>query len=166
MSGIAKGRRLSVGLLRDPVHLFALGFGSGLSPWGPGTCGTLLAVPIAVALLQVPAPIAWSVVVLAIAVGVWITGESARRLGVHDHSGIVWDEIAAFLGLALLLPEGWPWLVAGFILFRIFDIAKPWPIREMDHSLRGGLGIMLDDLMAAVYSVVLIKLINYLATLN
>ncbi len=95
-----------------------------------------------------------------------MTGESARRLGVHDHSGIVWDEIAAFLALALVLPAGWPWLIAGFVAFRVFDIAKPWPIRELDHRLRGGLGIMLDDLMAAVYSAVLLRFINYLPMLS
>jgi phosphatidylglycerophosphatase A len=161
-----KKTRLSAGLLRDPVHLVALGFGSGLAPVGPGTFGTLLAVPLAFVLLHAPPVIAWLIVAMAIAGGVWVTGESARRLGVHDHSGIVWDEIAAFLALALVLPTGWPWLIAGFVAFRVFDIAKPWPIREMDHRLRGGLGIMLDDLMAAVYSAVLLRLINYLPTLS
>jgi phosphatidylglycerophosphatase A len=161
-----KKTRLSAGVLRDPVHLVALGFGSGLAPVGPGTFGTLLAVPLAFVLLHAPPVVAWLIVATAIAGGVWVTGESARRLGVHDHSGIVWDEIAAFLALALVLPAGWPWLIAGFVAFRVFDIAKPWPIREMDHRLRGGLGIMLDDLMAAVYSAVLLRFINYLPTLS
>jgi phosphatidylglycerophosphatase A len=95
---------------------------------------------------------------------VWITGKSAERLGVHDHSGIVWDEIAAFLALALVLPDGWPWLAAGFVVFRGFDIFKPWPIRDLDHRLSGGLGIMLDDLAAAVFSAVVLRLLEYLAT--
>ena len=166
MTGQGKKSRLSVGLLRDPVHFVALGFGTGLCPLGPGTCGTLLAVPIAFGLLHAPPVIAWLLVGTAIAAGIWITGESARRLGVPDHSGIVWDEIAAFLALALVIPAGWPWLLAGFVLFRVFDIAKPWPIRELDHRLHGGLGIMLDDLMAAVYSAVLLGLINFLAMLS
>jgi phosphatidylglycerophosphatase A len=96
--------------------------------------------------------------------GVWITGRSAERLGVHDHSGIVWDEIAAFLALALFLPAGWLWLAAGFIAFRCFDIFKPWPIRDLDHRLNGGLGIMLDDLAAAAFSAAVLRLLEYLAT--
>jgi len=166
MTAARKKAPLSAGLLRDPIHLIALGFGTGLCPIGPGTCGTLLGVVMALALLEVPAIVAWLIVIVAIAGGVWVTGESARRIGVHDHSGIVWDEIAAFLALALVLPEGWLWLAAGFILFRVFDIVKPWPIREMDHRLPGGLGIMLDDLMAAVYSAFALRLIDYMATLS
>jgi phosphatidylglycerophosphatase A len=166
MNGRAgKQSRLSPGLLRDPVHLVALGFGSGLSPVAPGTCGTVLAVPLAWALLQVPVGFALIVVAIAFGGGIWVTGESARRLGVHDHSGIVWDEIAAFLGLALFLPSGWPWIAAGFLLFRVFDIVKPWPIRDLDHRLTGGLGIMLDDLVAAVFAAVSVGLIQLLTTL-
>ena len=160
-----KKTRLSAALLKDPVHLIALGFGTGLSPIGPGTCGTLLALPLALLLLHAPLVVAWIIVALSVAFGIWITGESADRLGVHDHSGIVWDEIAAFLALALVLPSGWVWLIAGFAVFRGFDIFKPWPIRDLDHRLRGGVGIMLDDLAAAFYSAVLLRLIEYLTTL-
>jgi phosphatidylglycerophosphatase A len=159
-----KKTKLSPSLLRDPVHLIALGFGTGLSPVGPGTIGTLLAVPLAFALLQAPLIVAVGIVAIAVLAGVWITGKSAERLGVHDHSGIVWDEIAAFLALALVLPDGWPWLAAGFVVFRGFDIFKPWPIRDLDHRLSGGLGIMLDDLAAAVFSAVVLRLLEYLAT--
>jgi phosphatidylglycerophosphatase A len=165
MSGASQKRtKLSPGLLRDPVHLFALGFGTGLSPVGPGTFGTLLAVPLSLALRQMPLIVAVGIVAISVVAGVWITGKSAERLGVHDHSGIVWDEIAAFMGLALVLPAGWLWIVAGFVVFRCFDIFKPWPIRDLDHRLSGGLGIMLDDLAAAVYSAVLLRLLEYLAT--
>lgn len=162
---VGKSSRLSAGLLKDPVHLVALGFGSGLSPVAPGTCGTLLAVPLAYVLLQAPVVIAVVVAAIAFVGGVWVTGESARRLGVHDHAGIVWDEIAAFLALVLVLPPAWPWVVAGFLAFRAFDILKPWPIRDLDHRLAGGLGIMLDDLVAAVFAAVLVRLIEYLTTL-
>jgi phosphatidylglycerophosphatase A len=150
--------------LTDPVHLVALGFGTGLSPVGPGTAGTLLAVPLALALLQLPLIVAIVIVAIAFVAGIWITGKSAGRLGVHDHSGIVWDEIAAFLALALVMPAGWLWLAAGFVAFRFFDIVKPWPIRDLDHRLSGGLGIMLDDLAAAIYSAVLLRLFEYIAT--
>jgi phosphatidylglycerophosphatase A len=150
--------------LKDPVHLLALGFGSGLSPYAPGTCGTLLALPLAYALTLMPLASAVAAVVVFVLGGVWICGESARRLGTHDHPGIVWDEIAAMCLLALLLPPGLLWLAAGFLLFRFFDIVKPWPIRDLDHSLGGGLGIMLDDLAAAVFAAIALRLIELLMT--
>ncbi|MCJ7557721.1 MAG: phosphatidylglycerophosphatase A, partial [Gammaproteobacteria bacterium] len=90
--------------------------------------------------------------VLLFASGVWICGESSRRLGVHDHGGIVWDEIAGYFLTMLLAPSGWLWSALGFILFRLFDIFKPWPIREIDHRLGGGLGIMVDDTVAGVFA--------------
>ena len=99
-----------------------------------------------------------------VAGGIWLCGESARRIGVHDHPGIVWDEIAAICALALAIPSGWPWLLLGFAVFRVFDIFKPWPIRDLDHRLSGGLGIMLDDLMAAVYAAVLVRLVEFSLT--
>jgi phosphatidylglycerophosphatase A len=83
--------------------------------------------------------------------GVWLCGESARRLGAHDHPGIVWDEIVGYLALMLVLPAGWDWALAGFVVFRFFDIVKPWPIRQLDHGVGGGFGIMLDDVMAAAW---------------
>jgi phosphatidylglycerophosphatase A len=156
--------KLRPGLLRDPVHLLALGFGTGLSPVGPGTMGTLLALPLAFALTQMPLSAAITAVAIFVLGGVWICGESARRLGCHDHPGIVWDEIAAFAALALALPPGPWWLVLGFVLFRVFDIVKPWPIRELDHRLRGGLGIMLDDLAAACCAGISARVIEAVAT--
>ena len=155
--------RLTPGLLKDPVHLLALGFGTGLSPFAPGTFGTLLALPLAYALTELPIATAIVAVVILVLGGIWICGESARRLGCHDHPGIVWDEIAAFAALALVLPPGPYWLLAGFLLFRLFDIAKPWPIRELDHRLGGGLGIMLDDLAAAFFAAIVARLIDAVA---
>jgi phosphatidylglycerophosphatase A len=155
---------LAPGLLRDPVHLLALGFGAGLSPVAPGTVGTLLAVPLAVALVQMPQSAAIAAVAIFIVGGIWICGESARRLGCHDHPGIVWDEIAAFAALALALPAGLHWLAAGFLFFRLFDIVKPWPIRDLDHRLRGGLGIMLDDLAAAFFAAIAVRVLAAVTT--
>lgn len=154
--------RLDPRLLRQPVHFFALGFGSGLSPWAPGTCGSLVAIPLAWLTFELPWVGRIAVAAAAVVAGVWLCGESARRLGSHDHPGIVWDEIAAMLVLALTIPRHFSWLLAGFALFRIFDIFKPWPIRDLDHRLSGGLGIMLDDLLAALYAVVCLRLIEYL----
>jgi phosphatidylglycerophosphatase A len=156
--------RLELKLLKQPVHLLALGFGSGLSPVAPGTAGSLLAVPLAYAISVMPLVPAIAVVACCLVGGIWICGESARRLDTHDHPGIVWDEIAAMALTGLFLPDGWAWLVLGFALFRCFDIVKPWPIRDLDHSLRGGLGIMLDDVVASAFTVLSVKLIEILTS--
>jgi len=147
--------RLPIRTLRDPVQLVALGFGTGLAPRAPGTFGSLLAI--------VPAwwcftlPLSWrvAIVVALVAIGVWICGESARRLGVHDHSAIVFDEIAGLMATSLATPARTVfWFALTFVFFRVFDILKPWPIREVDHRMRGGAGIILDDLMAAFYAAI------------
>jgi phosphatidylglycerophosphatase A len=159
---VSRPARLPLHTLRHPVHLLAFGLGSGLSPWAPGTVGTALAVPLA--WLMVDWPMAWRLATVAIVIlgGIVVCGASAKRLGVHDHPAIVLDEIAALLALALTLPKHAVWFASAFILFRFFDIAKPWPIREMDHSLRGGVGIMLDDLMAALYAATCLWIVRYL----
>ena len=107
-------------------------------------------------------PISWRIAIVTIVacVGIWVCGESARRLGVHDHPAIVLDEIGAMLLLSLLMPQQIVWLPIAFVLFRIFDIAKPWPIRDVDHRMRGGLGIMLDDVLAAAFAAVCLHVIN------
>jgi phosphatidylglycerophosphatase A len=143
--------RLSPRLLRDPVHFFALGFGSGLAPVAPGTAGTLVGVLLDQLLRPLALELRVVLVALMFGAGVWLCGESARRLGTHDHPAIVWDEIVGYLALMLVLPAGWAWALAGFVVFRFFDIVKPWPIRQLDHGMRGGLGIMLDDVMAAAW---------------
>lgn len=139
-------------VFRDPVHFLAFGFGAGLAPGAPGTWGTLVAVPIWLAIAELDLPLRFAAVVLVCLAGFWLCGESARRLGEHDHPGIVWDEIAGFLLAMLAAPAGWAWLVAGFCLFRLFDIWKPWPIRDLDRGLGGGLGIMMDDLVAGLFA--------------
>lgn len=145
---------LSFVLLRHPVHLLALGFGAGLVPKGPGTAGTLVAIIPGWLMLALPVEVRVVLVVVLFGLGVWICGESARRLGAHDHPAIVWDEIVAFLAISIILPPEPVWWVVAFVLFRFFDIAKPWPIRDLDHRLGGGIGIMLDDLAAAAFTVV------------
>ena len=143
-------------VFKDPVHLLAFGFGTGLVPKAPGTAGSLLGVLFA--WLTLPLALEWRVGigVVLVAAGVWICGESARRIGVHDHPGIVWDEIAAiYLALLVAPPQIGPWALY-FLAFRVFDIWKPWPIRDLDHRLAGGAGIMLDDLVAALYAALLL----------
>jgi phosphatidylglycerophosphatase A len=137
-------------LMREPVHLIAFGFGAGLSPWAPGTFGTLIAIVLFVMQFGLAAHLVFAV--LASLFGIYVCGESARRLDVHDHPGIVWDEITGFALTMLTVPANFYWTVAGFTLFRVLDIWKPWPIREADHSLRGGLGIMLDDILAGIFA--------------
>ncbi len=137
-------------LLKQPVLLLAFGFGSGLAPRAPGTAGTLVGVLFHWLLQPVPPAVYAGVLFAVIAIGVPVCGTAARRMGVHDHAGIVWDEIAGYLLTMLLAPPGWPSILAGFVLFRLFDILKPWPIGWLDRNVRGGLGIMLDDLAAGV----------------
>lgn len=149
-------------LMRDPVHLLAFGFGSGLSPWAPGTCGTLIAIPIVLFVMQFGFAAHLAFAILAAIFGIYVCGESARRLGVHDHPGIVWDEIAGFAVTMLTVPASLYSVLAGFALFRLFDIWKPWPIREADHSLSGGLGIMLDDVIAGIFAAAILLGIRYI----
>lgn len=141
--------------LRDPLQLLAFGFGSGLAPKAPGTAGSLVALALFPVLALLPLPAYLAVLAVAAAGGVWICGHAARALDVHDDGRIVWDEFAGqWIALLPLLPvAAWDgrtllWLVAGFGLFRLFDVAKPWPIGYLDKRVSGGLGIMLDDLVA------------------
>ncbi len=149
-------------LMRDPVHLVAFGFGSGLSPWAPGTFGTLMAIPIVLFVMQFGFVAHLAFALFAAIFGIYVCGESARRLGVHDHPGIVWDEITGFAITMLTVPANLYSVVAGFALFRLFDIWKPWPIREADHSLSGGLGIMLDDVIAGIFAAAILLGIRYI----
>ena len=154
-------RRLVLADLRHPVHFLALGLGSGLSPKAPGTAGTLVAVPFVLLWQSFP----WwgfaAVVLLAFVVGVWLCGLTAHNLGVHDHPGIVWDEFVGYWLTMLFAPTGWLWLLLGFIFFRIFDILKPWPIGWADRQVSGGMGIMLDDVLAGIYAGLVLLLIQY-----
>jgi phosphatidylglycerophosphatase A len=153
-------------ILTSPVHFLAFGFGSGLSPKAPGTVGTLVALPVWWLLSGLSLPMNLAAITMLSVLGCWLCGESSRRLGVHDHGGIVFDEIVGFLITALpLMPAFglpriplWMGLTAAFVLFRVFDIWKPWPIAALDRRIHGGIGIMLDDIVAAIYAAVLLGL--------
>ena len=138
-------------------YWFAIGFGSGLASKAPGTAGTLVAVPIYLVLNQL---VLWqylaTVFVLFIA-GIWICDVAAKQMGVHDDPSIVWDEIVGYLITMIASPPGWFWIIAGFVLFRLFDILKPWPIRYVDKKVQGGIGIMLDDVLAAVLALLILQ---------
>lgn len=143
-----RSRPLGLAALAEPRRFLALGLGSGLAPVAPGTFGTLAAIPLFLLLQTLPVSAYIAVVAAAFLLGIWLCGVTARQLGVHDHPGIVWDEFVGYWVTMLAAPPGWWWLVAGFVLFRLFDILKPWPIRWIDRRVGGGFGIMLDDLIA------------------
>ena len=157
-------RHLARQVLTDPVHILAFGFGAGLAPVAPGTVGSLLGVLLAWLTLDLGLLMQLGVAAGLFLAGIWICGESARRLGIHDHGGIVWDEICGMYITLLVAPATISAWILGFLLFRAFDIVKPWPIRDLDHRLGGGLGIMLDDLAAALYAAVLLALYGWLMT--
>jgi phosphatidylglycerophosphatase A len=145
----------------NPIYFIAFGFGSGLSPFAPGTCGTLAAIPLYY-FIQSFSLLHYSIILLlAVLIGIWVCDSVERDIGVHDYSGIVWDEVCGF-GLTMwAAPKGWLWIGIGFLLFRLFDIVKPWPIAWMDRQLPRGFGVMVDDLMAAVYAWIGLQLIYY-----
>lgn len=147
-------------LLLHPVHCLALGFGSGLAPKAPGTFGTLAAIPL-VFLMQYLNLAGYALVtIIAAAAGLWICGFTAKTLGVHDHPAIVWDEIAGYMIAMFALPFTWYNVLGAFVLFRFFDIYKPGAIGWCDKNLKGGAGIMVDDLLAGVASVTVLHLLH------
>jgi phosphatidylglycerophosphatase A len=146
-----------------PVHFLAYGFGAGLSPKAPGTMGTVVAVPLYLLLVMYVSSAGYlAVLVVALLAGIFICGYTAGKMGIDDPKGVVWDEIVGYLITMLGLPLGWVWVLGGFLLFRLFDIWKPWPIRWADRHIKGGFGIMLDDIIAAVFACVLLNLGAYL----
>ncbi|QWK95827.1 phosphatidylglycerophosphatase A [Plesiomonas shigelloides] len=137
--------------LRNPVHFLALGFGSGLSPVVPGTMGTLAAVPVWWLLAHLSLPWYLLAIVLSFIVGVYLCDKTSRDMQVHDSGAIVWDEFVGLFITMLALPAiTWQWVLTGFVLFRFFDMVKPWPIRWFDRKVDGGFGIMIDDVIAGI----------------
>ena len=151
--------------MRNPIHLLAFGLGSGLAKKAPGTFGTLAAIPVWWLLLQDTPLWAYLCVLCAsFAFGVWICHVTSNDMQVHDHGGIVWDEWVGLWITYLLIPNGWLWLVIGFLLFRFFDIVKPWPIKWLDQRVHGGFGIMIDDVIAGIFALICVQgLAFYLA---
>lgn len=146
-------------VLSRPAHFIAFGFGAGLIPVAPGTFGTLLALPLYWLFQPEVAPLEFLlVIVLLFGLGVWACEMTGRALGVHDHGGIVWDETVAFLLVLFFTPAAPVWQAAAFALFRLFDILKPPPIRHYDRTLKSGFGAMFDDLLAALYTLIILAL--------
>lgn len=144
---------------RNPVHFLAFGLGSGAAPRAPGTFGTLAALALYL-LLPAMSPVVYLLFLLVgFVLGVWLCGKTAQDIGVHDHGGIVWDEFIGFWLTMFLAPPGLVWLLCGFVLFRLFDIVKPWPIRWFDRHVHGGFGIMIDDVLAGVMAWICLQLL-------
>ncbi|MDF1764394.1 MAG: phosphatidylglycerophosphatase A [Oleibacter sp.] len=151
--------------MKNPVHLLAFGLGSGLAKKAPGTFGTLAALPLWWWwLADVPALPYLGVLISGFAFGVWICDKTSRDMGVHDHGGIVWDEwIGVWITLFALPLAGniWQdlaWVVYAFALFRFFDIIKPWPIKWLDQKVHGGFGIMIDDVIAGIFALIILQM--------
>ena len=146
-------------LLQHPAHFFALGLGSGLAAKAPGTFGSLVGLPF----FWLIAVYALSTQLIIIAVlfllGIYFCQVTGDALGVPDHGSIVWDEIVAMMLVLTVTPNEWHWTLTAFLLFRLFDIWKPYPIRQLDRRFKNGLGVMLDDLLAAVYAMLSVQLL-------
>ncbi|OGA27158.1 MAG: phosphatidylglycerophosphatase A [Betaproteobacteria bacterium RIFCSPLOWO2_02_FULL_68_150] len=147
-----------------PAHFIALGFGAGASPLAPGTVGTLVAFPLWWLLGPGYSPLeAFAVIVLLFGVGVWACELTGRHLGVPDHGAMCWDEVVAFLGVLAVVPNEAGWQLAAFFLFRAFDVVKPPPIRGFERRVKGGLGVMLDDVLAAGYTLLTLAIVKRIA---
>jgi phosphatidylglycerophosphatase A len=149
--------RLGGRVWKNPVLLVVTGFGAGLVPRAPGTAGTLVAIPIYLVIAPLSPAIYAGVVILLFALGVALCRQAERQLAIYDHPAVVWDEIVGYLVTMLLAPVHWLWMVIGFGLFRLFDIWKPFPIRALERRVRGGLGTMLDDVVAGLYAWLLLQ---------
>jgi phosphatidylglycerophosphatase A len=147
-------------LWRNPLYFIAFGFGSGAMPFAPGTFGTLMAIPFYLFIRPLPLPLYLLVVVLFIAITTWICDLVSHEIQIHDHPGMCIDEFAGFFVTMINAPPGWKWIVLGFVLFRIFDIWKPWPIRSIDEKVPGGIGMELDDIVAGMFSLVIMQLLR------
>ncbi|WP_211235817.1 phosphatidylglycerophosphatase A family protein [Psychromonas aquimarina] len=151
-----KGLKLS-----NPVHLAAVGFGSGLADKAPGTFGTAAAIPFYYLMSFLSLPVYVAVLVVSSLLGFWICHVTSRDLGVHDHKAIVWDEFVGYWITMVMVPFSIQWAIVGFILFRFFDILKPYPISWLDKKVHGGLGIMIDDIVAGVFAGIVLQLLIY-----
>lgn len=146
--------------LKTPWQILASGFGAGLSPVAPGTMGTLMAIPFWIIFsLTLSLPFYLLMLLLTSLIGIVICQKASDELGVHDHGGIVWDEFVGFWITMLGAPLSWSSILLGFLLFRFFDVLKPWPIKVADTKVTGGFGIMLDDMIAGLFALISLQII-------
>lgn len=149
---------------QDPIYFFAFGFGSGAMPFAPGTFGTLMAIPFY--LLLQPLPL-WAYLIFVIgfcALSMWACERVSRDINIHDHPGMCIDEFAGFFVTMINAPSGWQWILLGFLLFRLFDIWKPWPINILDKKVHGGVGMVLDDIVAGIFAMAVMMILHLTLT--
>jgi phosphatidylglycerophosphatase A len=147
--------------MKRPVMWLATGFGAGLSPVAPGTAGSLVGVLFYLAMAGLVLPLYLGLVLVLGIIGIWVCGRAGRALAVSDHPSIVWDEIVGLLITMAATPPSWQGLGAGFALFRLFDILKPWPVGRIDRGVKGGLGVMLDDVVAGLYALACLQILRH-----
>ncbi|MDD2834463.1 MAG: phosphatidylglycerophosphatase A [Methylotenera sp.] len=152
-------------LLSHPAHFFSLGFGAGLAKRAPGTFGTLIGIPIFWLISHYSISIQLITITSLFLIGIYFCNKTGQTLGVSDHGSIVWDEIVAMMLVLTFTVNQWQWWLAAFVLFRIFDIWKPFPIRQCDEKIKGGFGVMLDDLLAAIYAIISLNVLLWFNTL-
>jgi len=146
----------------NPLYFVAFGLGSGTIPVAPGTFGTLMAIPFYLLLAPLPLIYYLIIVFLFIIISSWISERVSRDIAIHDHPGMCIDEFAGFFVTMIHAPHGLPWILLGFILFRLFDILKPWPISWIDEKVHGGFGMVLDDIVAGLVSCAIIQFVSFL----
>ncbi|MEO6173150.1 MAG: phosphatidylglycerophosphatase A [Arenimonas sp.] len=160
MSILPSSSRLS--LMKHPLGWIATGFGSGLAPKAPGTIGSLFAlIPWFFWMRGLPLWIYGGVIVAGFAIGIWASNWTIKQSNIQDPGFVVWDEFIGLWISLFLVPAGWVWMLAGFVLFRFFDIVKPWPVSWADQKIHGGFGVMLDDAIAGVYAFLCLQLALY-----
>ena len=159
---ILSDKKIPLSLLKDPRCLLAFGFGSGYSPIAPGTIGTIAALPLYIFLMAELSLVPYLIIcAVSFVIGCYLCDVASKALGVHDHGGIVWDEFVGYWIAMIAAPQGLVWVLVGFVLFRLFDIWKPYPISALDAHVHGGFGIMLDDLVAGLYALLGVQLLAY-----
>ncbi len=146
---------------QNPLYFVAFGLGSGAMPFAPGTFGTLMAIPFYLLVQSLPLLAYVIFVIVFIVVSSWISDRVSRDIHIHDHPGMCIDEFAGFFVTMIHAPHGFPWLVLGFLLFRLFDIWKPWPIHVIDEKVHGGFGMVLDDIVAGLFAMVIIQFVTF-----
>ncbi len=144
---------------QNPLYFIGFGLGSGAMPFAPGTFGTLMAIPFYVLLSSLGLYAYFIFAVCFCVASAYLCDYLSRQLDVHDHPGMCIDEFAGFFVTMIAAPSGWPWIVLGFLLFRLFDIWKPWPIHYLDEKIHGGFGMVIDDVVAGVFALVVMQVV-------
>jgi phosphatidylglycerophosphatase A len=151
-------------LFQHPAYFFGLGLGSGLAKKAPGTFGTIVGLPIFWLISAYGLPIQLFIITALFIIGIYFCNATGKILGVVDHGSIVWDEIVAMMLVLTFTPMQWQWWLVAFMLFRLFDIWKPYPIRQCDAKLKNGFGVMFDDLLAAIYAIISLRVLLWLVS--